>query len=409
MIGRITRAPALAGPYRRAFWLLVALGTAIRLVIAFTSRGVDFDIDSYELVRDALADDPFGLYAAVNEPDAPHWPYPSGFFAWLLVSGWASDLPGLRFDGFVQVAAIAADAALAWVVQAMLGQRGASDRTRLAAAALVAVGPSFAIISGYHGQLDAVAALPALLAVWAWLRLDGPQRALVAGALAGAGGSVKISALVVVLALLPTARTLREAATVAVTAAAVPLLLLVPWLAADASGTVAALRENDGLPGFGGISLLVQPELAQLWLRTGEVTLSSATEWLLDRASLIAVLALLATGALALSRRLEPVAAAGLLYLAFYALGVNFALQYLVWGLPFFLAGGHVRAVAALQAVLLVPSLLLYGAGSRDLPLEAVYTPILLGVWAAALVVYVAAVRRVARLPAQRLTPMRPV
>lgn len=387
-------APPLAPPFRRLLWALIAAGAAIRLGVAFESRGVGFDIDSYELVRDALRSDPLGLYSAVNEPDAPHWPYPPAFFAWIALSGWLGDATGLRFDGFVQIAPIAADAALAWVVQAFLGQRGASDRTRLAAAALVAIGPSFGFISGYHGQIDAVAILPAVLGFWAWCRLDPPRRALVAGALIGLGGSVKVSALLTVLALLPTVRSLREGVRLCAAAAAVPVLLLVPWLAADPGGTVAALRSNDGLPGFGGISLLVQPDLSALWLQTKDgVELTAASEALFDVAALVAIGTLLATGALLAWRRTPPLNAAVVVWVTVYALGVNFSLQYLVWGLPFFLMAGRLGAVAAIQAAVLVPTALLYGVGSRDEPLHLVYTPIMLLVWAAFLAWWVVEVR----------------
>ncbi len=347
----------------------------------------------------------------MNEPDAPHWPYPPAFFAWFVLSDRAAGLTGLRYDGFVQIAPILADAALAWIVQAFLGSRGAPERVRLAAAALVALGPSFGFVSGYHGQIDAVSILPAVLGLWLWSRSEAPQRALVAGLLIGLGGAVKIGALLTVLALLPSARSWGERARLVAAAGCVPLLLLVPWLAADPDGTAQALGSNDGLPGFGGISLLVQPELSALWLQTKQVELTALSETLFDRAAVIAIGALLATGVVLLARRVPPLEAAVVVWLCVYALGVNFSLQYLVWGLPFFLMAGRLRAVAALQAAVLVPTALIYGVGARSEPLHRIYTPIMLAVWAAFVAWYVLELRRAAAGPSGRqgLTATRPV
>src|SRR5688572_25098143 len=137
-------------------WLLAGVlvaGAAIRLVLAFATRGVDFDIDSFEAVRGALAEDPLQLYTTVNA-EAAHWPYPPGFLPWVAVAGAIESRTGLRFDGLVQLAPIAADLFIAWAVQAFLGARGAGGRTRLMAASLVALGPCFWGISGFHGQID---------------------------------------------------------------------------------------------------------------------------------------------------------------------------------------------------------------------------------------------------------------
>lgn len=394
----VLRSPALGRDAQRAILALIAIGTLVRIVVAFSTRGVPFDVDSYELARHALGSDPFNLYTSINTGDAPHWPYPPGFFAWLGVSALGNDLTGLRFDGFVQLAPIAADAALAWIVQAALGQRGASDGKRVAAAALIALGPTFGFISGYAAQLDALTILPAVVGFLVWTRSEHPQRAIVAGVLIGLGASIKLPALVVVLGLLPSARSVREGLTLGIAAAAVPFLLFVPWLIADPNGTVDAVRSNDGLPGFGGISLLVQPDLSALWLRTKPgIGLSDASQSLFDYASLIAVGALLLTTAVLVVRRAAPLLAVGAVWLAFYAFGVNFGLQYLIWGLPFLLLAGRVWEVFAIEAAVFIPTFLLYVNVWRDHPLQRIYTPIMLVVWAALVTLYLLQMRSVLR------------
>src|SRR5205807_5996398 len=142
-------------------------------------------------VRDALAAHPLHVYSAVNGPHLNHWPYLPGFFPFIMVASKLATLTGLPFHGWVQVPQILADCAIAWFVQDFLGRRGASDRTRIASATLVALGPSFWIISGFHGQIDSLATLPAVIALWLWDRSPpGTRRALEAGVLIGIGAVI---------------------------------------------------------------------------------------------------------------------------------------------------------------------------------------------------------------------------
>jgi hypothetical protein len=394
--------------WRRAFWAILALGTIIRLVVAFATRGVDFDIDSWELTRTALEHHPLHVYSLVNFPHAPHYPYPPGFFPWLIASGAVHDWTGLRFDGLVQIGPIAADAALAWVVQAYLGTRGAADRTRLAAAALIAFGPSFAFISGYHGQIDSVTILPALLGVLLWERSASPRRWVWVGVLIGLGGLVKGVPLLMLFAVLPTARSRREALGVIAVTGTVFVAPLVPFLVANFHGTLDGLRANKGLPGFGGISLLLQPGLAATWLGTKVVPLSSLSRSVFAHSPLIAGAALSVSVIVVWLRRLQPLPAAVVLWLALYAFNLNYSLQYIVWGLPFFLCAGYVRRVALVEAWLLIPTTLLYVRFRRDLPWEYVYTPFMIVLWAALLGWLVAAFRRPAPATASGSAAVRP-
>jgi hypothetical protein len=379
--------------YRRLLAGVLLAGAAIRLVLAFATRGVEFDIDSFEHVRGALAIDPLQVYSLANLPDAPHWPYPPGFLPWIAASGAIESRTGLRFDGLVQLAPIAADLLIAWVVQAYLGARGATTRTRLAAASLVALGPAFFGISGFHGQIDSVAIAFGVLGLWAWEAAPPARRALLAGLAIGIGAAVKGVPLVLVLALLPSVRGPRELVTLVAAALAPLVLALAPFLVADGGAVIDALRANKGLPGFGGISLLAQPELARVWLGTGGPELSAFSRELYDAAPLIALAALAATAAVLARRRVSARHAAPVLWLAFFAFGINFNFQYLVWLLPFLLLAGRVRTVALVQGLLLVPGLVLYLPFGRDLPLEYVYVPAMLIAWAAFTWLYVRELR----------------
>ncbi len=111
-----------------------------------------------------------------------------------------------------------------------------------------------------------MAILPAVGALVVWRRVEGPDRAWKAGLLIGLAASIKTVPGLVVLALLPSARGWREAVTLVVASIALPLLALAPFWAADAEAVRRMLRYN-GLPGLGGLTLAVQPDLAEAWLR----------------------------------------------------------------------------------------------------------------------------------------------
>ncbi len=215
-------------PARRSFaWRLgaiLALGGFAGVLIALLSPGGDeFDMSSFRQVLSALGQHgPLGVYDALPHVGDVRWPYPPVYFPWVYASGVLASHGGPSLELTIRLAPIAANLGIAFVVQDFLGRRGAERSTRLAGAALVAPGPSFLVVSGYHGQFDAVAFLPAVLALTLWER-DLPRRALWAGLLIGLGGALKTVPLLLLVALLPSVRTRREAA-VLVGAAALPVL-----------------------------------------------------------------------------------------------------------------------------------------------------------------------------------------
>ena len=385
---------------RRGLWLLlavVAAGTVARLIVAFKTYGVPFDQQSLELVRRALAVDPLGVYQHLPPQ---RWPYPTGFFAFVPLADKASRLTGLPYHGFDQVPAILADAAIALVVHWWLRLRGHGERAALAGAALVALGPSFAVISGYHGQIDSVAILPAVLGVLAWER-GGPRRGLVAGALIGLGAAIKTTPGFCALALLPTARSWRERATVLAVTAVVPLIAVAPWVISHTESTVRALTFNRGVPGFGGWSAFIQPDITRYWsTKKGVVRPSHLLVSVTDVQNLIVLAAVLAVTVLLVRRRTPALSAASAIWLTVYAVNPNFAFHYLVWGLPFFLLAGHLKAVAAFQLAMLPATFVLYFAPDDVDPTGWIYFVLIQLAWLGIVAVAFVTLRRLVRQPA---------
>lgn len=384
----------LSVPEKRLLLAILALGTVARVITAFSHQGVAYDIESYALMDLALRDDGLSAY------DAQRWPYGPGFFPWILISGALSRELETAFFGLIKVPALVADALLAWLVQLTLADRGVSPKTRLGAAALISLGPIFLIASVWHGQIDSVAILPAVLALRVWTR-GGPGRAARTGALLGVATAIKSVPAFLVLAFLPTARARIERIAVATTTVAVAGLLLAPFLIANFDGTTEALGANRGIAGFGGPSLIVQPGLIELWIHAMPVEPSRLNRFLTDHQQLIVAVAVAAAGALLWSRRADPVQGAVVIWLTVFAVNPNFSYTYLVWGIPFFLIAGHVRAVALLQGMLAVPAVLLYRIGVDPAPvsLNVFYTPFVVGAWLALVGGLVLAVRRLPGRP----------
>ena len=387
----------------RWLWLVILTGVAVRLVLAFATDGSEFDMGSLRLVDEALRDDPLNIYTDANVElsaagvDFTHyrWPYPPAFFPWILGSTSLEARTGLSYHALITLPSIAADAALAWIAYAYAAGRDASERTRLAAAAAVSLGPVFIAFSGHAAQIDSLAILPAVIGLLVWERRTSTRGAIAAGLLVGLGGAIKTVPLVMLLALLPSARSRREAAALVGAAVAVPAALLAPFAIADADG-VTGLADYAGAPGLGGISLLVQPDLAGKWLEDTLRTLSGPSQELFDHGSALSGAALLAAGGVLLRFRTPPRVAAVVVWLTVWVFGAGFFFQYLVWGLPFIVLCGWLRAAVALQAVVLVPLLLFYlRPWDGDWP-ELVYVPLMVAVWVA---MAVGLARLVRRLP----------
>jgi hypothetical protein len=386
---------------RHPVWTLIAVGVAIRLVLAFALVG-NYDVGVWAQVDDALDRDPLDVYGVNRELGGEIlflWPYPPLYLAGIALSSGLSDLTGLPFHGTVQLLPILADVGIALAIYVHLGWRRATERTRVAGAALVLLGPCFIAISGYHGQFDQVAVLPAVLALMAWERRPAGQRALESGLRIGAGAAAKTVPGLLVLPLLPSTRSPREAAKLVGAAVAVPAILLLPFLVVDPTD-VLNLRHYQGVPGLGGLSLVTDPAAGADWMTLGpfDHDHGAVGGFVYDHPGTITLVGVLALAAFVFRYRPAPIDGAVLLWLAIYVFNPNFFLHYLVWGLPFFIMAGYLREVALLQ-LLLVPALVIYYLVpfSDAMPAAAIYVPLMIALWAFWVVALVTLAARVAR------------
>lgn len=370
-------------------WLIIAIGFLGRLALAFRTYGVRYDMDSLTAVGKALSVNPLRVYTIVNGDPTNRWPYPPGFLPIVALARAAARATATPFHGWVKLPEILADCACAWLVQDLLGRQRAATRTRLVATALVAFGPAFWMVSGYHGQIDPVSILTAVAALWIWEKWPGAdRRAVAAGLLIGVGISMKTVPGLMLFALLPTVRSRREGVTLVMLAAAVPLASVIPFLLVDPHGLFQALRTNRTLPGMGGLSLILQPDLASLWLHGSSVRPDALNRFLFIHQQPITAALVAPSLAVVVIRKVSPVPAAATLYLALVLCVIGFGPQYQVWALPFAMIAGLLWQVALVQAALFVSEAILYWHPFGYAPTD-VYVAIMITVWMVLFVVLV--------------------
>ena len=154
-----------------------------------------------------------------------------------------------------------------------------------------------------------------------------------------------------------------------------------------------------GLPGVGGISLIAQPDLVNSWIAYQHVELSSLTLFLLDHCGTFTAVALALTFVAVFRLRPEPMVGGALIFLAVWAFGINFFLQYLVWGTPFLLMAGYVREVALGQLVVLPTVVLTYGLPWSPGLAPALFAGLSIAIWLCALIGFVLLLRRLRARP----------
>ena len=275
---------------------------------------------------------------------------------------------------------------MALLVYLYLDRRGDGGAKAFGAFALVCLGPTFAATSGYHGQLDSVAILAAAAALIAWEQLDGRRRrALACGLLLGLGVAIKTVPVLLLIALLPWASDRREALRLVAWTALVPATLILPYAITDPASTLDVAR-NAGLPGFGGLSLVVQPELSSAWLVEGSSTsISALNDRLYDLGRFIAAALIGCLAVVAWRLRPPPLTMAIIIWLSVYVFNPDLFLHYLVWGVPFLLLAGYVWQVAVLQILIVIPTVILYAGPWSSTAASFAYSAVLIGLWAWAL------------------------
>lgn len=366
--------------------LILALGAGLRCWIATVHPGLSYDVQTVSIVAQAFSAHPLHVYSTLR------YLYPGGYLPVLALVHWIAGATGGDLMEIFKVPAMLADLVIAGLVAWGLGRLGADARARLVAAALVALSPLFIGVSSAQGQIDAPAIVPAVVAVIIW-QLGFAGRAWKAGLLVGLGGAIKWVPLFMVLAMLPTARSRKEAAVLIACAVSLPIASVLPFLIADWHHATESLTANKGLPGLGGLSIMIQPNLVHGWLNGIPTSPNDATSFFLREQNVIVAAPVVLTGLFAYLRRLDAITAAALIWLVLYVADPNWNYNYFVWGVPFFLLAGRWVEVAAGTALVSLAGADLFHIGLGHV--DWLYILVMILIWAALATAAVLALRRI--------------
>jgi C-terminal four TMM region of protein-O-mannosyltransferase/Dolichyl-phosphate-mannose-protein mannosyltransferase len=158
-----------------AILIVLALGLALRLILAYLLPGSGFDADlsTFRFWADNLADN--GFYGFYERPFFHD--YTPGYLYVL----WLVGTVGNAFGGIgdlIKIPPILGDLAIGYLVWSMIRELGGRERLALLGAAVVVVNPVFWFDNVVWGQVDSVGVVFVLLALRSLWR-DHPERAAI--------------------------------------------------------------------------------------------------------------------------------------------------------------------------------------------------------------------------------------
>jgi hypothetical protein len=307
---------------RREILPLLALALAVRLVPVLTADRITADVERYQKVAVHVLDRGLNPYVVPNL-----YPYPPVWVWWEAASEWLARRGAGGFAVLVKLPIVAADLL---IVALLFGWSGRGRAAR-AAPWLYALHPVSVLVTGFHGQFDAIALALLLLAIDAAERGHHDRSAL---ALAGAI-AVKSFPVLLVPFFLKQRPSLRARARYLALATVPVALLILPYAAVDAGAVRRELFGYSGVADFGWIGLV----RGTRYLWTGVLARSEPWHW--SRAFSVAKPAFLAGYAVLVAAfwigRLRAALdrAALAVFLAFVVLYGAVSAQYLLWAVPF--------------------------------------------------------------------------
>ncbi len=304
--------------------LLVSATLLARLVPAVILRHTgNFDLDSYRVVADLVlkGQDVYTAPAALDR-----YPYLPLQMYWMAGAAWASQATGWPFGLLVKLAPIGADVGLALLIRALALARGDTAAGALQAGLSYALHPVAIFVSAYHGQFDAIplgltfVAIRYMPAAPAW-----------AGAWLGLAVLDKSWPVLFVPNFLATLRGFRRQVVLLAALAAVPIIGIGVYLGLH--GTPALTLIGRAIGYNHGVGIWGYTYFANLLalLAPGQ---TGPLNWLITYGRYLTLLGL-AVVWLRVGRRQDPTAGGLTMMVAFLALSHAFAVQYLVWVIPF--------------------------------------------------------------------------
>lgn len=246
----------------RATLVVLAVALAVRLLPIIVADRVTADVLRYHKVAAHVLDVSWNPYTT-----ARLYPYPPVWVWAEAGSEWLSRRFGLSFAVLVKLPVLAADLGIV----ALLACRGRGRESGHLSAWLYALHPVSVLVTGFHGQFDAIALALVLLSLLA-LDRGRPDASALALAAAVATKSFPVLLLPLFLAVL---RAWRERTRFLALATVPVVLLLLPYALADWPALRRELLGYGGIADFGWIGLV----RGARWLATGALARSEPQHW----------------------------------------------------------------------------------------------------------------------------------
>jgi hypothetical protein len=302
------------------------------LVWAAISYGASFDVDGWRYLGQAVlsGENPYGPAGHGRANWGPVWPWTCGLMLEL------SRLTPLPFHFLVKIPASLADAAIALLLRRLLLDRGLSPRAAFLAALGYALNPIAILISGAHGQFDAI---PALFALGAFCAFPAVWPSAL---LLGLGIGTKTWVALLLPFFLQRLPDWRKRIAYFVLALLPFIVMLLPYyLAAPAAVRTQVLAYGGGVDHGWAAVVRIGLNLAHGARRLGEMTTPG---WMLAVGRFLVLGGLIVVLVAARRRGLRTALEAALL--CFYVTSAGVATQYLLWVLPFAYLGHDEEARA---------------------------------------------------------------
>ena len=332
--------------------LALAAALLLRLFAVLVAAREVADVMRYRKVADQVLDVSWNPYQAPRL-----YPYPPVWVWAEAGAGWLARHSGLPFAALIKLPMVAADLLIVLLLGRRIGE---------AAAWLYALHPVSLLVTGFHGQFDALAAAAILLALFAF---EDGHRDRSALALAVAIGLKSFPVLLLPLFWLMDRAGLRSRLRHALLATLPVALCLLPYALHDWAAMRRELLGYGGIADFGWIGLLRGVQ----WLATGVLARSEAVHWALS-VSIAKVLFLTTYAGLLILlwrgrlRWTLPEACLGLMLIFLVTYGALSA-QYLLWVVPLgLLKVDRVQAFYAAAATLGLAGFYLFLAPGVLLP-----------------------------------------
>ena len=308
-------------------WLLFASGLALRLAMAHTGYG-STDVKRW-LFFSALIEK--GAYRDLYFNENPLWNHPAPVILFLELVRWLSRGLELPFHVALKLLPALADAGTI-VLVGILGAHRFGARNANLLAASYAFSPAAVLVSGFHGNTDAVMTFFLLSSV-AWF---GRSRGLSA-LFFGAALSTKYTPLLLVPLFLFQSRDLKEALKFLVIALSPVVLLSIPFVHSFPLRAAANIASYGSIPGAWGL-WHIRDAAEMGWLGAfGKTAMMRCVDGLIAWSKPLIVAGVVLLSAVGRRLHIGLVDGVALAMGTFFAFTPGFGVQYVVWLLPFIL------------------------------------------------------------------------